>query len=50
MKKSEKGKWDIFDLVVFTALMLGLLFGVGPCGSCFYNNPKDAPFEINRYR
>jgi hypothetical protein len=48
MKKSEKGKVTLIDLFIFTALMLGLLFGVGPCGSCFYTCPQDAPFKITQ--
>ena len=47
MKKSEKGEWDVLEIVIFTALMLGLLFGAGPCGRCFYSFPEDAPFRIS---
>jgi len=42
-KKRERGEIDLLDLIIVALIVIGLIFGIGPCGTCFYDNAKDAP-------
>jgi hypothetical protein len=46
VKKSESGDVDIWELLIVSILLVGLLFGVGPCNKCFYRAGEQAPFQV----